>query len=320
MSNVIGIDVSKAELHLCLLSPTAKPKAQCFSNDAAGHQHLLRWIAQTTTESVHVCLESTGSYGQAVAATVWQAGHNVSIVNPARIKGFATSLMCRTKTDRVDAYVIARFCAAVMPALWNPPPQELQHLQELVRRLAAIESMYQQEKNRLETSSNRCVQHSLQEHIAYLEAEIETLETAIEEHFQQHEPLHKQRDLLVSIPGIAQKTAAVLLGELGEMSVFKNARQLAAYCGLTPRERQSGSSVYKKPCLSCVGNAHIRKAIYMPAVSSIRFNPILRGFYLGLVERGKQKKAAVGAVMRKLIHIVYGVLKHQRPFDPEYAA
>lgn len=314
-----GIDVSKAELHVCLLRPKKRYRVKCFTNDQSGHRKLLKWLSSYSEEPVHICLESTGRYGQAVALVLWESGHQVSIVNPIRIKGFAASLMCRTKTDRVDAHTIARFCAAVIPAAWTPPPEELKHLQELVRRLAAVERILRQEQNRLESQSCEPVILSVERHIAYLKTEIAQLTSSIDAHFQVNKNLQVQRQLLISIPGLASKTAAILLGELGDISMFESARQLAAYCGLTPRERQSGSSVHKKPCLSRVGNARVRRAIYMPAVSSIRFNPVLREFYLGLVGRGKQKKAAVGAVMRKLLHIVYGVIKHKHPFDPDYA-
>ena len=143
---------------------------------------------------------------------------------------------------------------------------------------------------------------------------------AIEDHFKQYDSLQFKRLLLISIPGIGNKTASRILAELGDTTTFSNARQLAAYCGLTPRLRQSGTSVHKRPCLSKVGNARLRKALFMPAMCAARYNPVLEAFYKRLLKKGKSKMSALGAVMRKLLHIIYGVLKHEKSFDPGYSS
>lgn len=314
----LGIDVGKANLHVCLTAHKERQGEAVFDNTAAGHQKLTTWLEQQAVKSPHICLEATGQYGYRIAYHLHQQGYLVSIVNPTRIKGFAASLMQRSKSDRIDAWVIAQFCVAIEPETWRPPAQAQQQLQELMRRLSAVESMRHQEQNRKGWASHPRVNESIEAHIVQLEAEIEGLNAAIEEHFAKHTDLRQQRELLTSIPGIAEKTAACLLAELGDLSRFTHARQLAAYCGLTPRDKQSGTSVRKRPCLSKVGNARLRKALFMPAVCATRYNPTLRAFFDRLRQRGKSKMAAVGAVMRKLLHIVYGVLKHRRPFDPDY--
>ena len=314
----LGIDVGKAKLYVCLMTGKEHKDATVFNNTEEGHEQLAQWLVKQAAQSAHVCLEATGQYGYRIACHLHRLGYRVSIVNPTRIKGFAASLMQRSKSDRIDAKVIAQFCVALEPELWKPPNEEQQLLQELMRRLDAVETMLRQEKNREEWASHPQVKRSVTDHIKQLETEIEQLNAAIEAHFSQYNSLQDQRQLLVSIPGIAEKTAAYLLAELGELSRFTSARQLAAYCGLTPRERQSGTSVKKRPCLSKVGSARLRKALFMPAICATRYNPMLQTFYERLRQRGKSKMAAVGAVMRKLLHIVYGVLKHQRPFDPNY--
>lgn len=316
----LGIDVGKAKLYVCLMTGKQYQDAAVFENTEAGHQQLAQWLVEQTAQSAHVCLEATGQYGYRVACHLHHLGYYVSIVNPTRIKGFAASLMQRSKSDRIDAKVIAQFCVALEPERWQPPLEEQQDLQELMRRLSAIESILHQEKNREEWANHPQVKQSVTAHISHLEAEIEHLNEAIEAHFIEHNSLREQRQLLISIPGIAEKTSAHLLAELGDLSRFTNARQLAAYCGLTPREKQSGTSVRKRPCLSKVGSSRLRKALFMPAICAMRYNPVLRQFFENLCQRGKSKMAAVGAVMRKLIHIVYGVLKHQKPFDPNYAS
>lgn len=319
MSSIaLGIDVSKATLHVCLMHTKHTYTSQEFENTPDGHQQLSTWLSKQEMADVHVCLEATGQYGYRVAFHLVEQGYRVSIVNPTRIKGFGLSLMQRSKSDRIDARVIAQFCLTLEPEAWTPPAQAQQQLQELMRRLSAVESMLRQEENRQEWTQHPSVTRSITTHIQQLKGDITTLNEAIAEHFNQHEHLTTQRSLLITIPGIAEKTAAHLLAELGDVSRFEHARQLAAYCGLTPRDKQSGTSVKKRPCLSKVGNARLRKALFMPAICATRYNPKLKDFYERLIERGKSKMAALGAVMRKLLHIVYGVLKHQASFDPEY--
>ena len=314
----LGIDVGKATLHVCLMSGKQSQGSETFENTSVGHQLLLDWLIEQGGQSAHICLEATGQYGYCVALTLSQQGYRVSMVNPTRIKGFAASLMQRSKSDHIDARVIAQFCIALEPELWQPPAAEQQLLQELMRRLSAVESMLRQEQNREDWAKHPAVIQSTTTHISQLQADVERLNKAIEAHFVEHTSLQQQRKLLISIPGIAEKTAAHWLAELGDISRFSKARQLAAYCGLTPREKQSGTSVRKRPCLSKVGNARLRKALFMPAMCATRYNPLLHDFFERLRQRGKSKMSAVGAVMRKLIHIVYGVLKHQKPFDPDY--
>lgn len=137
-------------------------------------------------------------------------------------------------------------------------------------------------------------------------------------HFDQYPHLKQQRELLTSIPGIGEQTAAVLLAEVGRIEDYKNARQLAAYAGLTPCERSSGTSVHGKTRLSCTGNVRLRKALYMPAVVAMRCNPLPKAMSERLLGRGKVKMQVIGALMRKLVHLAFGILKSQKPFDPNY--
>ncbi|NEQ28902.1 MAG: IS110 family transposase, partial [Microcoleus sp. SIO2G3] len=313
----LGIDVGKHQLHLALLRPGRKPKLKVVANNAQGHQALLVWLNQQGCSSVHACLESTSTYGEAVAEVLHQAGHLVSIVNPARIKGFAQSELSRTKTDKADAALIARFCAAMQPGLWQPLPDEVKQLQALVRRLEVLKEIYQQESNRQETATAQ-VALLVEEHLDYLRADIKRTEELIKEHIERHPKLKEQSDLLKSIPGIGQTTAALIVGELGSVNRFDSAKQLAAYLGLSPQERSSGSSVRGRTQLSRTGSGRLRKAFYMPAVVAKRCNPLVSALCQRLAERGKQPMQIIGAAMRKLVHLVYGVLKHNCPFDPNF--
>ncbi len=317
----LGIDISKSKFHVALQAQGKtenKPKLKVFKNDGTGFEQLEQWLKQQGAGTVHACLEATSTYGEGVAEFLHSQGHTVSLVNPSRIKGFAISELSRTKTDKADAQLILRFCIALQPEPWQPPAPEVKQLQMLLRRLEALQQMVVQEKNRLETATPK-LQESIQSHIDYLEKNIEEIKKQIKDHFDQHSGLKQQRDLLVSIPGIGEHTAAILLSEIVHWSLFDSPRQLAAYAGLTPKERSSGSSVRGKPALSKVGNARLRKALYLPAMSARRFNPLIAAFCERLLAKGKVKKQVIGAAMRKLLHLAYGVLKSGCPFDPNFA-
>jgi transposase len=315
---MLGIDVSRNKLDVALLHAEAVRQAT-FANNPAGLHALAAWLAKQPVPQVHACLEATGRYGDGVAHFLHAVGHTVSVVNPAQIQAFARSLLNRNKTDRSDALLIARFCAQYQPTPWTPPPAELRALQELVRRQAALQQMRQQEANRLAAGlASEVVRADLEAHLRYLDEQLATLEAAIKEHIEQHPALRQQRDLLTSIPGIGAKTAAIVLGEVGAVAQFTSAAQLAAYAGLTPRQHQSGSSV-KRPARLCkTGNAALRKALYYPALTALRYNPIIQAIAQRLRKAGKRPMQIVGAAMRKLLHLIFGVLKSGQPFDPHY--
>jgi transposase len=316
--NSLGIDISKKDFHVVLLTGETRTKPRKFTNDLQGFESLQQWLKQKEIDQLHACMEATSIYGDALAEFLYSLGFEVSIVNPARIKGFAKSELLRTKTDSVDAALIARFCAAIKPALWQPTAPEIKELQALMRRLDSLQEMVTAEHNRLETATTK-VAELTQSHLNYLHQQQTLIKQLISDHFDQHPDLQQQRDLLVSIPGIGAQTAAVLLSEIGRIEDYQSARQLAAHAGLTPTERSSGTSVHGKTRLSCTGNSRLRKALYMPAVVSMRHNPLLQAFSERLLVRGKAKMQAIGAIMRKLVHLAFGILKSQQPFDPNYS-
>ncbi|MEG4458384.1 transposase [Microcoleus sp. N9_A1] len=313
----LGIDISKKDFHVVLLKEERASKPKKFTNNTEGFESLNNWLKKQGVEELHACMEATSIYGDALAEFLYEAGYRVSVVNPARIKGFAKSELLRTKTDSVDAALIARFCAAIKPSFWKPTPFEVKELQALLRRLESLTQMYQQEENRLETATETVAQLT-RAHLEYIKKQQAEIKKMISDHFDQHPHLKQQRELLTSIPGIGEQTAAVLLAEVGRIEDYKNARQLAAYAGLTPCERSSGTSVHGKTRLSCTGNVRLRKALYMPAVVAMRCNPFLKAMTERLLGRGKVKMQVIGALMRKLVHLAFGILKSQKPFDPTY--
>jgi transposase len=262
-------------------------------------------------------MEATGTYGDDLATYMHDVGHTVSIVNPARIKGFAQSELLRTKNDKIDAALIARFCVAMNPEAWTPPPPEIRRLQSLVKRADALIVMRTQEQNRLGTV-HETIESSIKEHIGYLDQEIENLKRQIAEHINSDPNLRTKRDLLRSIPGIGEATIAVVLSALHIFEEVDRVQKTVAFIGLALREMISGSSIKGKPRICKIGHARLRKALFMPALVSLRYNPLMIDFGNRLRRQGKNGKVIVCAVMRKLVHIIYGILKSGKPFDPNY--
>lgn len=318
-ATALGIDIAKLKFDVCLIKPNGKANHKVFVNTRHGFEQLVRWLDSHQISGLHVCLEATGSYGEELALYLHTADFTVSVINPAAIKAFAASRLTRTKTDKVDSELIARFCLAQQPAVWSPPAPEVRELQALVRRLESLVEMRVMEENRLSAGgTTEAVSQSLKEHIAYLVEEIKHTEKLIREHIGNHSDLKGQCDLLDSIPGIAQTTAALILAEIVHLKQYKSARQVAAYAGLVPRERRSGTSVRGRTCLSKIGNARLRKALYFPAITALRCSDFFKAWAEPLRLRGKSKMTVIGAAMRKLIHLAYGVLKTGKPFDPNW--
>jgi len=307
----IGVDIAKAKFDVATFV-NGKYKTKSFANTPAGIQAFQTWLAAFSEP--HVCLEATSTYGEALSERLADAGVMVSVVNPARIAAFAKIELSRTKTDKGDAKLIARFCALHTPEPWQPQPRSIRELRALVRRLENLLEMYQMEANRLQTA-DVAVQDSLQTVMTALQRQIDHVRAQIVQHIDNDPDLRGRRDLLDTIPGLGKATIPVLLSVLADPSRFGSAKQCAAYAGLTPSERQSGK--YRgQTRLSKTGDPLLRKALYLPALVAWRHNPVLRPFCERLKARGMNGKAIVCAAMRKLLHIAFGVLKSNRPFDP----
>jgi transposase len=320
MKGDVGIEVSKGRLDV-LLVRADKREGQHFTNTPTGHEKLHGGLARREKpEAVQVCLEATGSYGEAVAAYLYQPGYTVSVVNPARRKGYAASQMRRNKTDKLDAALIADFCRTQQPPAWTPPAPELRQLQQLVRHLDDLIGAHQVAKNQLD--EQRLAQDRVDHwpaQIRLLDSQLEQTHQAISALLDQPPDLKNQADLLRSIPGLGDITISQLLAECRDIRAFGDVRQLVAFVGLNPRHHVSGSSVHQRPTISRPGSASLRAALFMPALTAMRFNPVLRAFADRRRARGLAGKAIVVAVMRKLLHLVYGVLKSGQPFDPIWA-
>jgi transposase len=320
----LGIDVSKAKLDCTLLLDVQSHRGRSKSvpNTVEGVAALLQWVQRQsacTPEQIRAALEATGAYHEAAAAALYQAGVCVFVANPAQVRDFAKGHAVRTKTDAKDSLVLALFAAQVKLMPWQPAPVEIRELRALMSRLGAVEEQLRAELNRQQKAQlaqdPSLVQQSIEASIAFWQSERERLQRAIDQHIDGHPGLREERERLLSIPAVGDKTANLMLCLL-YAGHFHSACQLAAYLGLIPVEHQSGSSVRGRPRLSKNGNARMRAALYMAAVTAIRYNPDVQALYTRLLARGKAKLSALCAAMRKLVHICFGVFKNKQTYRP----
>ena len=311
----LGIDVAKAKLDCALRLSDGKYKHKVFENKQSGFAALLQWLGKQDAAQPHVCMEATGVYWEAVAEFLANAGLIVSVINPAQIKAFGASRLVRTKTDKIDAQLIAEFCCERRPALWQAPSPSEQALRALVLRLEALQTMHTQESNRLE-GAREVVKTDIVDHIKWLDDQIKALIKKIRDHIDGDPDMKHKRELLDSIPGVGERTVALLLAFCMHPGRFANARQAAAFAGLDPRQHESGSSVRSKPRMSKIGHAFLRKALYMPAMVTLYKTEWGQRFRQRLSSAGKPPKLIIGAMMRKLVHVAFGVLKSDTSFNP----
>ncbi len=319
---VVGVDVSKKKVDVALLV-NGKVKSKVIDNSAEGHKFLIDWLVKSkvSLSELHVCMEATGVYYEALALALHGAGIRVSVVNPACIKGFGKSENIRNKNDAIDAGLIARYCLVMRPALWTPPPMEQRQLRAWATRVEALKDIRQQELNRLEVhtiTGMEDVAAHVNQHITWLDAEIKQLEKDIDDHIDRHPGLKRDAELISSIPGIGITTVAKILGHIGDVRRFESAKAFAAFIGVTPQQRTSGTSVKGRTMVSRTGNTSLRAALFMPSLVARRHNPILNRFAERLLATGMAKKAVIGAVMHKLTHLIYGVIHTGKPFDPNF--
>lgn len=322
----LGMDVSKDKLDCCLLRDASdtKRKTKVVANSPSGLATLLSFVEKEgiPPDELHVIMEGTGVYHQLAAETLCDAGMTVSIANPAQVKDFGRGMAVRTKNDTKDSFVLARYGALLKPAAWTPPSPAARQLQAYIAREDAIKKDIQREQNRQEKSvigrAPDDVLVSIDETIGFLNAQLNAIQKKIHSHIDRHPDLKDDMKLLTSIPGVGPETGHHMLSVM-HTHQFRSAEQLAAYLGLVPIERQSGTSLHARPRLSKAGPKTIRAALYMPAVSAMTWNPHIRALKERLTAKGKCPMAIVGAAMRKLVHLCFGVLKTRTKYSPEHA-
>ena len=317
MTMFFGIDVAKEKLDCAVVvHDRQRPIGQkSFPNTPDGIERAAAWVMKVCRAEafeVHAVLEPTAAYHEVAARLLAAKGMTVSLVNPAQIRSFAKGMAVLSKTDKIDAVLLARYGCLAQPKAWTPPAEPLVELQALLARLDDVEGDLRREQNRYEQACVRgcsgAIKHSFVMSIRSLKAQCKRLQQAVAAHFAVHEDLQADLERLQTIPAVGPKTAMRMLALLRSHS-FETARQVAAFLGLVPIERQSGRSVRGRPRLSKAGNPRLRAALYMAAVVATKLNPDIRAQQQRLLARGKAKMSTLGAAMRKLVHICFGVLK-----------
>ena len=322
---MVGVDVGKTELWVAI----ADRRPRAFAHTARGVQALWRYCRRIAPAgAVQVCMEATGVYSRMLIAHLGRlpkADLQWSVINPARISAFSQAQLRRTKTDGVAARVILAFAESEQPPVWTPEAPALRELYELVRQADTVQQDLEAWNNRAGAHADgptcvAAVRRSDRAIRRYLQKQLAGLHAAIVALFRREPELRHQRDLLLSIPGIGEKTASRLLAYGGTVWGTHSEKELTAYAGLAPSHRQSGTSVRGKSRLAKQGNRDLRRSLYMATLAAIRSNPAIRPVRDRLLHAGKTKMTAVGACMRHLLLIARAVLKHQTPFDPQFAA
>lgn len=318
MQCYLGVDVSKAKLDVALLRLDDKFRSKVFANEASGFESLLQWLGANAPQglaAVHVCMEATGIYHEALACFLVDRGVVVSVVNPLQAKRFAQAQRQRNKTDAADAKGLALFCRSTRAERWQAPSPGVRALQALVARLDTLQAMHQAECNRLDVAHDS-VAGSIRAMLAELDAAISQVKAQIARAIDDDPDLRQRSELLQSIPGLGDKTIAQLLAYIGAPERFSSVKALAAYASLAPRIRQSGTSMDQRRGTHPMGHAQLKRLLYFPAMVAGRYNPIVAALWNRMKAQHRPGKVIVVACMHKLLAIVYGVLRSGKPFDP----
>lgn len=316
-----GIDVGAGELVVAMLRD-GQPESPCtLPNTPAGHRQLIKLLTRRGA-TARVCLEATGVYSLRLALALHGAGRvEVMVVNPRAIKDFQRARLTRAKTDSVDALGILEFLQRMDFVPWTPPAEAVLALQQLGRRLVQLRGELTREQARLHAIAytpdrDGLIAADLCAHIHHLQKRIRTLQQAAAGLAAREPALHAMVRRLCSVPGIGPLSALRLLGELLVLPKDLKAKQWVAHAGLDPRPRQSGT-VDAPRHISRTGNGHLRRALFMPALVAVRRSPQIQAAYESLLARGKKKKVALIAIMRRLLHSIWGMLHHQQDFNPQ---
>jgi transposase len=314
-----GIDVSAASLSVALIKAEQHLVQREFSNTASGHRLLLVWLGQCGA-MVRVALEATGVYALDLALALDADAHcQVAVLNPKLVNRFAQTLV-RNKTDAADAVVLAEYSRRMPFTPWSRPSVEQLRLRALGRYIASLTTELTGVKNQLHAAqicslTPRVILLDLKQAQTRLERRLAKMRQEARKLVAADHLLQRRFDLLTTMPGIAETSALSILCELVMLPPEMTVRQWVAMSGLDPSHRESGTSVHQPARISRAGNRHLRRALYMPALSAARHDPHLRAFYRALVERHKTALQALMAVARKMLHAIFGIFKSDKPYD-----
>ena len=316
MSSVIGIDVSKGKLDVCLIMKD-KARFKTCENTQKGFQSLIKWIElKCGIKKPRICMEATGTYMEELAEFMYEHDFEVSIVNPMQIKSFSKSKLLRAKNDKSDSELIARFCLVNNPRIWTPQCQELRQLREICRLIKSLKEESVCMRNKLEGRLiSEAAQSAILEIVSSINSQILKLESEMKKIVKENKEISNIVDAFDEIKGVGFFTACTVIANMPDVKNFSNAKEYAAFIGITPAVFESGSSVKKRSKISKIGAKYVRSTLYMSAVSTKNHNKHFSDFVQRLEKKGKQPKVIFCAVMRKLMHIFFGMLKNNSAFD-----
>ena len=315
-----GIDVSKKKLDVMLLAQE-KFHYKVVDNSNDGVIFLQEWIKSKLEKDafVHFCMEATNVYHELLAFSLLEnKNFKVSVVNPRIVKAFAKSLV-KTKNDKTDAKILAEFCKERNPKPFTPQTKERRELRDLSRLMDNLVELRIMQKVRLQTFNTEAAARVVKATLNSIDNTIAETEEEIKYYYNTYPELHKEYELLNSIPSFGKRVSNVLISEIykDEYGLY-NSKKLTAFFGLEVREMESGSSVWNKPRITKFGSPRVRNMLYMAALVAIRHNKKMSDFYLRLVNKGKPKKLALIAVARKLLVVACAILNSQKPYDENH--
>ena len=315
----LGIDVGKTDLFCYLIHGSDSFSAE-FKNTTAGIKRLIAWVAKLSNHhTVHTCMEATGHYTRLVAKTLFEAFNGMLyVVNPRQIKAFANRRLRRNKSDKADARLIAKFLISEQSELTEYTPRT--KAEQSIHEISNQKEYYVREivkfKTQLQCRDIIYCQKSIARMIKTLEKEVERLEAQLDKFIAEDAQKKLNKELLLTVPGLASRTVNLLIAQLPNIEQFDSPRQLAAWIGVTPRHYESGTSGRTHTPITKMGSAPLRCGLFLPAMSAMSHNPVIKSFADRLRENGKKGKVIVLACVRKLIHIIYAILKKQETFNP----
>lgn len=317
--NLAGIDIANESFEICMRR--GKPLAhRCFNNTPAGHRQAIRWLRQRG-QGARICLEATGIYHLQLALALSEAdGIEVMVLNPRASRRFAEAQMRRAKTDKVDAETLLSYLERMPFRPWQAPSVAVLELQSLAHRLSQLQKEIDRERARLHAAERagrhtRLVQKDIRAHIKQLRTRLERFETQAFDWIRQHQALNEDIELIDSVPGFAAHSAFKVLAEVSPLAADMSAPQWVAHAGLDPRPEESGTSVCAPRRISKQGNARLRAALFFPAMVAVQHDANVKAFYDARIAKGATPRQAQVAVMRKLLHAIWGILQHRQPWQ-----
>ena len=326
-----GIDISKNKFDVCLSNDETTKRSKVFQNNQAGFEKMLEWIKQHLSKrnknfsgskqtDVWFCMEATGAYHLALAEFLHNAQEKVSVANPFCVNRFKQAMAVNQKTDKSDAFVIAKYCEKCSPSLFIPKPSHVKDLGELYSLQEDLIKEKIAWSNKLEKEHfNPKAKKMILEEIQHCKDRIKELSEEIDRFIQSHDDLKKQFQTLTSIKGVGPKLAVAILVGMPDVNQFDNAQQYAAFVGLAPSHYQSGSSVNGRSHISRKGSSLLRKKAYMAALVIKQSNEYFAKWIQKLEKKGKAAKVIIIAIARKLFSVIYGMLKTDSEFNPQLA-